>query len=370
MKALIEQRNDLHEKMSNLVNLAKEEARALTEDEISEFENCEREIGNLDKTINFMRTQEEETPMVNPIENNVETMELKAFADFIRGTVNADAPITKGDNGALIPSTIANKIIDKVYEYSPIYQLAERYNVKGTLTIPYVDQSTTTLTMDYATEFSTPDATTVKTQSVSLTGYLAEAITKVSKSLINNSDFDVVAMVVDKMAKEIAAFIEKELICGTNNKIAGLAGGVTKSVTTASATAITADELIELQDEIPDAYQAGACWIMNKSTRTALRKLKDGQNNFLLERDFTSQWGYTLLGKPVYCSPSMDAIATGKTTVYYGDFSGLAVKLSEDINITVLNEVYASQHAIGVVGFVELDAKVQDASKIAKLVQA
>jgi HK97 family phage major capsid protein len=57
-----------------------------------------------------------------------------------------------------------------------------------------------------------------------------------------------------------------------------------------------------------------------------------------------------------------------KTAIYYGDMSGLAVKLSEDINIEVLREKFATQHAIGVVGWIELDSKVENAQKIAKLV--
>ena len=58
----------------------------------------------------------------------------------------------------------------------------------------------------------------------------------------------------------------------------------------------------------------------------------------------------------------------GKTAIYYGDMSGLAVKLSEDVSIDVLRELYAAQHAIGVVGWIEIDSKVENAQKIAKLV--
>ena len=368
-KALIEKRNEQCEKMENIVNIAKAEARAMTAEEVAAFEACEAEIANIDKSIEIADRFETGREMA-PVSDSQEEKDIKAFANYIRGIINSDAPITKGDNGALIPSSIANRIIDKVYDYSPIYQLAERFNVKGTLRIPYVDQSNTTLAMDYATEFVTPDATTVKTGTIDLTGFLGECLTKVSKSLINNSDFDIVSFVVDKMAKVIAAWIEKELVKGTNSKIQGLRG-VTKTVTTAAATAITADELIDVQEEIPDLYQADAIWIMNKSTRKAIRKLKDGEGNYLLQRDFSEgKWNYTLLGKPVYTTDSMDAIATKNTVVYYGDMSGLAVKVSEDINIEILKEVYAAQHAVGIVGFVEVDAKVQDASKIAKLVCA
>ncbi|MNN85332.1 hypothetical protein D3C81_2026070 [compost metagenome] len=64
----------------------------------------------------------------------------------------------------------------------------------------------------------------------------------------------------------------------------------------------------------------------------------------------------------------MDTMGAGKTAIYYGDMSGLAVKLSEDINIQILREKFATQHALGVVGWVELDSKIENEQKIAKLV--
>jgi HK97 family phage major capsid protein len=100
---------------------------------------------------------------------------------------------------------------------------------------------------------------------------------------------------------------------------------------------------------------------MSRETRKAIRKLKDGDGSYLLQKDFTSKWGYVLLGKPVYTSDAMDG------SIYYGDFSGLAVKISEDMSIQILKEKYADQHATGVLAFVGVDAKVQDGQKIARL---
>lgn len=92
--------------------------------------------------------------------------------------------------------------------------------------------------------------------------------------------------------------------------------------------------------------------------------------NYILNKDANAKWGYTLFGKDVYTSDNMPEIATGKTVVYYGDMSGLAVKVSEDINIEVLREKFATQHALGVVGWVEADAKIENEQKISCLVMA
>ncbi len=77
-----------------------------------------------------------------------------------------------------------------------------------------------------------------------------------------------------------------------------------------------------------------------------------------------------MLGKPVFASDSMDDMAAGKDAVLYGDMSGLAVKEIETMEIEVLREHFATQHAVGVVGWAELDAKVENAQKLAKLTMA
>ena len=299
-------------------------------------------------------------------------MEERAFEAYIRGAVleeRADANMVKGDNGAVIPTTIANKIIKKVHEISPLYAMATKYNVKGSLQIPFYPADNNDVSMAYATEFTDLESTTGKFNSITLTGFLAGALTKVSKSLINNSQFNIVDFVVTNMAESISRWVEGELLKGTTSKVDGLIKGITTTVTTGAATAITADELIKLQESVVDAYQNDACWIMSRATRTALRLLKDGEGRYILNQDATSKWGYTLFGKPVYVSENMADIAASATTIVYGDMSGLAVKLSEAMEIEVLREKFAVQHAVGVVAWMEFDAKVENAQKLAKLVQ-
>lgn len=371
-KGLIEQRAELVLEMDKILETAKSETRAFNDEENKKFSDLKAEIDKIDTTLKAIEERnlfEPKVPVVK--ETKVEDEEVRAFENYIRNKVSenrAATNLTASDNGAVIPSSIANKIIKKVYDISPIYQLATRYNVGGTLSIPYYDESTQSIQMAYSDEFTELSSTSGKFKSIDLKGYLAGALSLVSLSLVNNSQFDIVSFVIQAMSESISKWIERELIQGTTDKIDGLAKGVTQTITTASEKAITTDELIDVQESVPDVYQDASIWIMNKATRTAIRKLKDSDGNYLLNRDVSSKWGYTLLGKDVYVSDNVDAIASGKTTIFYGDMSGLAVKLSENVSIQVLREKYATQHAIGVVGWIELDAKVENAQKLAKLV--
>lgn len=385
LKKLTEQRAKKQKEMQDLIDAADAEERSLNEAEIAEFEKLEKEVLGIDasiRAVNAARNLDDDIPAGDDDgkeekkdkeqeQREIEERDLADFEAYLRGKVEEreNTNMVKTENGAVIPSTIANKIIQKVADICPIYHDADRYNVKGTLQIPYYDETTKDIKMEYCDEFTDGESSVGKFASITLTGYLARAITDVSKSLINNSKFNIVDFVVTRMALSIAKFLEKELLHGTDGKVDGLKG-VTQKVTAASATEVTADEIIDLQEEVPDEYQADAYFIMNKKTRKAIRKLKDGQGNYLLNKDANSRWGYTLFGKDVYTSANMDEMAAGKTAIYYGDYKGLAVKVSEDINIDVLRETKARQHAVEVLGFMEFDAKVQNAEMIAALVMS
>ena len=377
-KELNEKKNDLITRAEEVLNKAKEEKRELTEAEAEELaeirDNVRRIVKSLGLTRDFSEIEAEDgkKEAEEEVKTEEEKNEERAFEAYIRGEVNERANnLTPAANsgGVTIPTTIANRIIRKVYDICPILERSTKYNVKGKLEIPYYDESTTAITVAYATEFVDLESNVGAFTNIELTGYLAGALSLISRSLINNSQFDIVGFVVDRMAYDIARFIEGELLNGTSQKVEGLSG-LTNSKTAASSSAITSNELIELQAQVKDVFQPDAIWIMSPATRTAIRELKDNMGRYLLQDDISLPFGKSLLGKPVYVTDNMSDIGSGKTVVYYGDMRGLATKFSEDINIEVLRERYAPQHAYGVVGWLEFDSKVQDNQMIAKLVMA
>lgn len=371
MKELIEKENELKEKAENILNKAKNEKRNVTEEEKKEFDGITKEIEDIENTIEMQeKVNKMEKREIKPETNMTdEEKDIHAFAKIIRDYKNDATQMTKGDNGVVIPTSIVKKIIAKIEEISPIFESATKYYAKGTLIIPKVDNSTDDVTVDYATEFSELVEHSNKYASISLTGFLVGALTKIAKSLLKNSDFDLVNEVVNRMSVKFKSFIEKECLNGTSNKIAGVANSYDSTnmkLTLAKKSSISADELIDLQELVIDDYQANAYWIMNRDTRKAIRKLKDGEGNYLLNRNLDSKWGYELLGKPVYTTDNVSKLGTAsKNVLFYGDFSGLGVKLAEDLEISVLLEKYATQHAIGVCGYMEMDAKVENTQKIA-----
>lgn len=284
------------------------------------------------------------------MENRVEMIKKEEvmFANFVRkGIVN---DMKAGDNAVIIPTSISERIIAKVKELSPLYARATKFTVKGDLVFAKEDAIPTTAYMDEMAEGTSSDATF---KTVKLGAFVARALTKVSRSLINQTEFDIVEYVVNAVAKSIAEFLEKELLNGTVDKIEGLS-----KIEPVEVDELDSKALIDAQVLIPTALQANCEWIINPKDLATIRTLQL-HNEYLFNKDLTKEFTYSILGKNVMLS---DQCPEGK--IFYGDFSGLYVKLANDIEVNVLHEKYADQFAIGVVGFVQLDAKVVESDKI------
>ena len=382
LKELTEKRNAIVEQMQAITAKATVEQRSASEDEVAEFEKLDVEKRCIEATIKMEERARDLTLNVVADEKKEEIkqedMEVRSFANFVRKSAGqpvetraGEQNLTMGNNGAVIPTTIAQMVINAVKEMCPIFEKATMFNVKGTLKVPVwgLANSTHDITVAFQTEFTDITADSGKFTSVDLTGFLAGALTLLGESVVNSSDIDVVNFIVREMSKKIAIFLEGKLLNGQSSYNTG-ALATTNTMNAGSVSAISADNLIDLQAKVPSVYQAGCGWTMATATFTAIRKLKDGQGQYLLQPSLNSDTPFVLLGKPVYISDNMPAIGSANKAVLYGDYSGLAVNMREDISIKVLLEKYSTMHAIGIISWFEFDSNVIDHQKLAVLVMS
>lgn len=375
MKKLIEKKAALKAEMQSILDTASKEERAVNDDETKKFDELEKEIRAIDATIERNEKMSGISDGLQPVTDSAtdtEQVEERAFVDFVQGRISemraGEQNFTTANNGAIIPQSIANKVIKTVTEICPILAGAEMYHVKGTLKIPkYTKASGHDITVGYAEEFTELTADAGKFITVDLSGYLMGALTLIGKSVINNSAVDITGFIVRHMAEQIAICLEKELLLGTTNKAEG-ALSTSNTVTAKAKAAISFEDLVKLQSAVKQSFQGGACWTMNPETFTAVKLLTDTNGRPLLEPDITQSFPYRLLGKPVYLSDNMPTVAASAKSVLYGDYKGLSVNFRENIAIDVLREKYATQHAVGVNAWFEFDSKVTDEQKLAVLV--
>ena len=312
----------------------------------------------------------------------------KAFISYVVSLTNGEktdsAGLAAGTNGAIIPTSISRDVITALKTLCPIYDKVQKFYTKGKLEIPVygtdgsVDSPTGDVTAAYqGAEFTALTAGQGKFTSVELTGYSIGAMSIISKKLINNTDIDVRAFIVNELARSYATFYEQELLKGTGSANGHMTGATTTtnlvasgSTTYTAAAAANIDKFIDMQLAVPETYQNGAMWIMNRDVFAAARKLKDGSGAYYLApvMGVTGAFGWQLLGKPVTISENMPAATTvGNVPVLYGDFSGMAMKIAQNLEITVDPYTDAAKNAVRFIGWSEADSKVQNAQKICGL---
>ena len=383
IKALTEQREDLNAEINALIDGAKAENRSMTEDEINRFNEAEKEIKAIDQTLAIEKRAVMLVANV-PVkqsgadgnEDEQVSAEERSFVDYVKAnavgvpSVEYRAENLKmSENGAIVPRSIANKIITKFVETCPILEKCTRYNIKGSFDVPVwgATDDGDNITIAYQEDFKEMLSHAGKFKSITIKNYLAGGLVLVGRQLLSNSYFDVEQFLVNEISKQGKIFVEHELLIGTPDKATGATS--TNNTLTISTTKFTADDLIELQTMVPTEYQDVSCWIMNKKSFSHCKKLKDGAGQYVLQPNMTldKRFKYTILGAPVYISDAMPDADNGTTPILYGDYSGITANLLEDMTIEIYRELFAVQHAIGIALWLNIDSKITDYQRFAAL---
>lgn len=186
---------------------------------------------------------------------------------------------------------------------------------------------------------------------VTLTAHKFATMIRISRELLNDSAFDLAAYISHEFVRRAGAAEEQAILTGDgSHKPIGLLHdtlGAQVGVTTASATAITADELIDMQHSLKSGYRRKAVWIMNDATISAIRKLKDGQGQYIWQPGIKEGAPDMLFNQRVLMSNYMPLIATGNKVILYGDFSDYWLAEREGRTLERLNELYAVTDQVG-----------------------
>lgn len=372
--------------MSDLLNKVQNEERAFTSDEDEKFDSLKAEIESINSTVKKINEsrellKEDESTEENKeenkkIEENSENKEseeraLEEFGEYIRNQMvekrEGNTNFTVGENGVIIPTTIADKIITEAVDLSPVLDKCTYYNVKGKLSIPVygTDENGKDITIGYAEDFKALTEAAGKFTSVTLEDHLIGALTKIGNSLINNTNIDLATKVISIMAEYVRIFLEKQILVGTNDKIEGCRG--IKKIHEIAEPVITADDLIKLKNKVKQVFRKGSFYVMNQDTLTMVELLKDAQDRLIFHEDASGEFDGMIYGYPVYVSDNMPDVKKGARPIIFGNFSGIALKKSKDLEMKVLDQTYATEHATGIVAYLEADAKVEHVQKLAAL---
>ena len=186
---------------------------------------------------------------------------------------------------------------------------------------------------------------------ITLSAHKVGSMIRISEELLHDSAFDLAAYITGEFARRVGAAEEEAIITGNGtHKPTGLLHatlGAENGVTAAAVAAVTADELIDLQHSLKAGYRRKAAYIMNDATVKLLRKLKDGNGQYLWQPGLLLGQPDTLLNQRVLTSNYMPLPAAGNKAILYGDYSYYWLADREGRSLQRLNVLYAATDQIG-----------------------
>lgn len=282
----------------------------------------------------------------------------KAFNTYLktRKASNAMQEDTNSEGGYLVPTEFERVLYQARDAADPIFKLAGKITLGAKeKQVPYVSsEGVATLIAEEGAYGLTDDAV----GQVVFRAYKFGRIIKVSDELIADSAFPLSNYLAESLGRSIGKCEAGYFWTGTgSSQPQGVITAGTVAVTTASNSAITADEIIDLYYSVPEEYRENAVFVFNNATVAAIRKLKDSAGHYLWAPGGN---GYpdTLLGKPLYTSGNIPVIAASAKVGVFGDI-GACYKIAdrEGLEFKVLNELYAGNGQVGFRGMVRSDGK-------------
>jgi len=130
--------------------------------------------------------------------------------------------------------------------------------------------------------------------------------------------------------------------------------------------------LIDLYHSVPRQYRnvPSSVWLMNDATAKIIRKLKDGDSQYIWQPGLQAGQPDAILGRTVVVSSAMPAPTTGNKSIVFGDMSGYYVADRSGMSMQRLNELYAANGQVGFRAYRRMDGKVVDATGMKHLIQA
>jgi len=381
IQELREKRAKVWEQAKTFLDDHRQENGLIKPEDNAVYEKMEDEVMNLGKEIERLERQDamdrELSAMTNkPLASRPDKMiEEKtgrasdayksAFWGAMRNKMNPSVQNalqigTDSEGGFLVPDEYENQLIQALQEANVLRNLCNVINTShGDRKIPVVASHGSATWMDEEGAFNESDDAFTQ---VTLSAYKLGTMLKVSDELLNDSYFDLEAYIAAEFARRIGAAEEEGFLTGNgSSKPTGLlhtTGGASLGVTAASATVITMDEVLDLYHSLKSSYRKNGTFLVNDATVKAIRKLKDGQGQYLWQPSVQAGTPDTILNRPVISSQFMPVAAAGEKTILFGDFKYYWIADRQGRTFKRLNELYAANGQVGFLASQRLDAKL------------
>ena len=267
---------------------------------------------------------------------------------------------TDANGGYLVPDEYEKQLIQALNDENFFRTLAHVIQTdSGTHTIPIVASHGTASWVEENGLYPESDDTF---DQITLSAYKLGTAIKVSEELMNDSVFDLESYISTEFARRIGAAEEEAFLVGDGEKKPE--GVFTKVKETEGAaieianTTITFDTIMDVFHSLRSVYRNRAVWLLNDSTVKALRKIKDGNGNYIWQPSVVAGQPDTILNRPYRTSIYAPGLAAGNVPILFGDFSYYWIADRQGRSFKRLSELYAVNGQIGFLASERVDGKL------------
>jgi len=296
----------------------------------------------------------------------------------VKAEFRAQTAGTTTAGGFTVPTELAEEIIKTMKAWGPMYD-EDICTVMNTasgnpIKLPTVDDTAVTAEKHTeATALTDDGGKDVTFGQKSLDAYVFDTeFVRFSMELAQDSVFNMEALLGALLGERLARIANKELTIGDGvGDPNGIVTASSLGKTAAAVAAITSDELIDLQHSVNSAYRRSpkARWMFADTTLAAIRKLKDGQGNYLWQMgDIKTGAPASLLNHPYSINDDMDSLAAAKKVAIFGDLSKYFVRKVGSPIIGVLRERFWPD--LGIAGLIRFDGELGDTAAVKHLITA
>lgn len=385
---LREERAGAFEEMKAISEKAEAEGRDFTAEESQEYQRVSESFDSLSARVDRLEREEGIAPLLSrqvaveereertadeaekrgPGVRRTATPEYEqAFRSYVRGDSEARAALqvgTDSEGGYTVPDAFLAILRESEREFGIISAAATHFSTaeSGQVKIPSIaTYGTSVLTAEEAAFTQSEDTF----GELTMDSFKYGRIIKISDELIHDSAFDVLGMVARLAGQSLAIVTGTAYATGTgSSQPNGLFTAASTGVTVASTSAITSDELIDLYHSVIGPYRSRSSWVMKDSTAVLIRKLKDGNSQYMWQPGLQAGQPDLLLGRPVLVEPNAPAAAASADSVAFGDLSTYWIRDVEGVTVKVLDELYAANGQIGFRVHMRTDADLTDTNAV------
>ena len=284
---------------------------------------------------------------------------LTALRSNFRKISNVLSEGVDAQGGYLVPEEYDRRLIDVLTEENIMRSLGTHITTSGEHKINIAATKPAAAWIEEGGQLTFGDATF---DQIIMDAHKLHVAVKVTEELLYDNAFNLENYIITQFGKALANAEEDAFLNGDGvGKPLGLLatdGGAEVGVTAASATAITADEIINLIYSLKRPYRKKARFICNDQTLAAIRKLKDSTGQYLWQPSLQAGEPDRIMGYAVMTSPYFPTIEGGKAAMAFGDFSYYNIGDRGVRSFAELKELFAGNGMVGFVAKERVDGKL------------